>query len=407
MQFAQVANSLLALYTGHMQFVAILGRQPRLGVAELERVYGADSVTPIFDSEAALIDADIDAADLRRLGGSVKLAKVLTILDTTNWRDLEKYMAKTLPDHLQYVPEGKFRFGISTFGLNIETNAINMTGLRLKKITKNTGRSVRVVPNKAPALNSAQVLHNQLTTPIGWELILVRQGKKTVLAQTVAEQDIEAYAARDQARPARDAFVGMLPPKLAQIMINLAAPLESSTILDPFCGTGVILQEAALMGYPVRGTDLSDKMIDYSRKNLEWLREKFSVEVAFDLNQADATDTEWPRPYDAVVCETYLGQPFSAPPSPAKLEQVTNNCDHIISEFLKNIASQINPGTPLCVAVPAWRGKDGWHTHLPLIKRLEQLGYRRIEFKNVDVKDLLYFRPDQVVARELLVLEKA
>jgi hypothetical protein len=114
----------------------------------------------------------------------------------------------------------------------------------------------------------------------------------------------------------------------------------------------------------------------------------------------------WRQPIDAVACEAYLGQPFSAPPSSAKLTQVRGNCDHIITEFLKNMGNQIQPGTPLCVGVPAWNDGQDNFTHLPLIKKLAQLGYKQIEFKNVHAKDLLYYREGQVVARELLVLEK-
>jgi tRNA (guanine10-N2)-dimethyltransferase len=386
--------------------IAMLGRQPKLGVAELERIYGADAVTPLRDADAALLDVDVDASDLQRLGGSVKLAKVLTTLDTTDWRVVEKYLAKTIPEHLKYVPEGKFRLGLSVYGMDMPADMINATNLRLKKVIKATGRSVRVVPNKSSFLNSAQVIHNQLTGPVGMELILVRRGRQLILAQAVAEQDIDAYAARDQARPYRDAFVGMLPPKLAQIMINLARPAENTTVLDPFCGTGVVLQEALLMGYSAYGTDLSEKMVDYSKKNLDWLSEVYHLSSNVRLEQADAMDAKWYQPLGAVVCETYLGQPFSAPPSPAKLEQVRGNCDHIISEFLKNLSGQIESGTPLCLAVPAWQDRDGRFTHLTIIKKLDGLGYKQLALKHVDAKDLLYYRPDQVVARELLILEK-
>jgi tRNA G10 N-methylase Trm11 len=394
-------------------YIAMLGRQPELGVAELERIYGADAITPVLASGAALIDAELEASAMQRLGGSVKLAKVLTTIKSNDWRDIEKYLAKMIPEHLQYVPEGKLRLGVSAYGLRVKPDAINATNLRLKRIIKSAGRSVRVVPNKELALNSAQVIHNQLTGSTGWELVLVRRGSNTILAQTIAEQDIEAYAARDQARPARDAFVGMLPPKLAQIMLNLAvaqlpekADDTQNVILDPFCGTGVILQEAALMMYLPYGTDLSEKMIRYSRDNLAWMQDKFGIHYHWNLEEGDAMTHTWLQPVDAVVCEAYLGQPFSAPPSPAKLREVEGNCDHIISEFLKNIGSQIKPGTPLCVAVPAWRGANGWLTHLPLIKKLDQLGYKQVEFKNVNAQDLLYYRENQVVARELLVLER-
>lgn len=386
--------------------IAILGRQPALGLAELERRYGSLSVTAV-GKEAAIVGAPVEPNDLATLGGSIKLAKVLTTLDTVNWHTIEKHLVKSIPKHLSYVPEGKMRIGLSVYGLPVKTDAINATGLRVKRLIKSAGRSVRVVPNKASSLNSAQVLHNQLTGPTGWELVFVRYGHKTILAQSVAEQDIDAYAARDQARPARDAFVGMLPPKLAQIMINLAHPKKGARLLDPFCGTGVILQEALLIEYSVYGTDLSEKMIDYSKRNLDWLSKKFDLHSAsYDLSQADAMAYSWNQPIDAVVCEAYLGQPFSAPPSAAKLDEVRRNCNHIIGSFLTNIGSQITPGTPLCVAVPAWRSASGDVTRLPLINELEKLGYHRYTFKSVKDNDLLYYREDQVVARELLVIEK-
>jgi tRNA G10 N-methylase Trm11 len=139
-------------------------------------------------------------------------------------------------------------------------------------------------------LNSAQVLHNKLTTKGAWELLVIKDGKNTILAQTIFVQDIEAYAARDQARPARDARVGMLPPKLAQIMINLANPPKDAAILDPFCGTGVVLQEAMLMGFSTVGTDLEARMVEYTKKNLDWLNDKFQpLNSNYKVEQGDAT----------------------------------------------------------------------------------------------------------------------
>src|SRR6185503_11866116 len=136
-----------------------------------------------------------------------------------------------------------------------------------------------------------------------------------LLAQTLFVQDIEAYGARDQARPARDARVGMLPPKLAQIMLNLSAgPLRASTddltrlrVLDPCCGTGVILQEALLMGYSVMGTDIEPRMTEYSKRNLKWLFEKYpSLDGQVDIETADATSYQWPG-FSTIASEVFLG----------------------------------------------------------------------------------------------------
>src|SRR6185436_4415646 len=181
-----------------------------------------------------------------------------------------------LEKQLDYLPkEGKVKIGLSVFGLPISTQHLLRAGLELKKVCKKVGRSARIVPNTEPALSSAAVLHNNLTGDLGIELLLVKDGDKTWLAHTKAVQNIAAYARRDQNRPKRDARVGMLPPKLAQTIVNLAtsatATDQEQIVLDPFCGTGVILQEALLMGYGAYGTDLEPRMVDYSRENLEWL----------------------------------------------------------------------------------------------------------------------------------------
>jgi len=42
--------------------------------------------------------------------------------------------------------------------------------------------------------------------------------------------------------------------------------------------------------------------------------------------------------------------------------------------------------------------------HLPVLDQLTDLGYNRMVLERVPAKDLLYFRPDQVVARELVIL---
>lgn len=382
--------------------VAILGRQPALGLAELESLYGADNVQPL--PGAALVSVIPADFPMDRLGGTMKAAKLLTFLPFTDWEKIEAYLAMALPKHVPVIPEGKIRLGLSSYGLKVSIKRQNATGLTLKKAVKKAGRSVRVVPNVTNELNSAQVLHNQLTGPTGIELVLIRDGDRTVLCQTFDVQDIEAYAARDQKRPKRDAKVGMLPPKLAQIIVNLANPLPNSTVLDPFCGTGVILQEATLMGFGIYGTDMDARMIDYTNQNLAWLEDRAKSRIQGATEVSDATSHTWQEaPFQAIACETYLGRPFSGPPKPSTLKEVMQDVDTIHKKFLKNVARQTKPGFRMCIAVPAWKTRVGFQ-HLPVLDSLERLGYTRVSFAHVSSKDLLYYRDDQIVARELVVL---
>ena len=398
------------------QSIAILGRQPAIGLAELESLYGT-SVYPVGpQKQAAVIDRPADEIDFRRLGGSIKLGSVEARISSgpaIQWDAIEKQLRKTVLDLAAKTPDGKLKLGISTYGLSVSIPKLGAVALTLKKALKGLDRegSVRVVPNKELELNSAQVLHNGLATPTGIELLLVRDGSTVIVGRTTAVQDIDAYAARDQGRPKRDARVGMLPPKLAQTIVNLATadttPSDATAVLDPFCGTGVVLQEAALMGFDVYGTDIEQRMIDFTAKNLEWLNERHGrPDVEPHLEAGDATNAKWTPVPHIIAAETYLGQPFSTMPSGEKLAEVRNVCNTILRKFLTNISRQIAPGTRLCLAVPAWQIRPSQFQHLSALDHLEELGYNRVSFKHVSEADLVYARADQIVARELLVLKK-
>ncbi|MES2971507.1 MAG: methyltransferase domain-containing protein [Patescibacteria group bacterium] len=411
------------------QSIAVLGRQPALGIAELESLYGAEKLHPLGD-QAALIDIDPAEISFSRLGGTIKLARLVTIIDSTDWKQVEQHLSESAAKHSTFLPDGKMSFGLSVYGLDVSPARINATALSVKKLIKATGRPVRVVPNKTPDLSSAQVLHNGLNGERAWELLFIRHGQQTYMAQTTNVQDITAYAARDQARPKRDARVGMLPPKLAQIIINLAVGQveeneerrtengevgtvavrhssflvpRSLTVLDPFCGTGVVLQEALLMGYKTYGTDLEPRMVEYSKTNLDWLSTVYRLpSTVYNLEAADATNHKWDR-FDTIAAEAYLGRAFSALPRPEILREVMSDVNAIIKMFLQNVTRQTSPGFRMCIAVPAWKTAHSF-AHLKLLDNLTDLGYTRAVFTHVASAELIYHRPEQIVARELVVL---
>ena len=497
-------------------FIAQLGRQPELSIAELRAVFGDKNVNQVANDFATVNSATFD---LDKLGGTIKYGEIIETLprtssDASALISASKFITTNYRKKWQNTT-GKITLGTSAYNMQVSPRAVQKIGLILKSSLKSKGVNIRLIPNNEPALSTATSHNNRLgTSERKIELIIVRTNRGTIIAESRGVQNITAYTHRDRHRPRRDAFVGMLPPKLAQIMLNLAVgaidtasnpvsiltttysrsalfstsatgtsierSAESSLgslsqsprisvgsagcsaqtpttedervarggaapenswgehlcdpgpnifrggpsdrtrgvcetgekrlaeenhpiVLDPFCGTGTVLQEALLHNFDVIGSDLSEKMVTYTTENLNWLQKNFDTagKVLY-ISQADAVDHRWKqsKKISAVVCETYLGQPFSAPPSPTKLKEVSGNCNHIISKFLTNIHSQLQPGTPLCIAVPAWMSADGRFTHLPLIKQLSKLGYERIISK-----PLLYHRPEQVVAREILVLK--
>ena len=435
-------------------YLFILGRQPEISLAELRAVFGnAEQVLP----QVALVSSKF-APNIDVLGSVRKCGRVIY--------DADGNPGEFLLKKFQELPEGKITLGISHYGKTASTANARKTGVFLKK---NLKRSVRILPNTEAEISDAATLGNRLgTSPNKVELLMVYVGHRLIIAELTGVQNLNAYTLRDRGRPKRDARVGMLPPKLAQTMINLAignhttqsevlgqqlparlskdgervsaeprndgrekrrgefvgqAPVETGvvsttdgssektvfqspvkTLLDPFCGTGVILQEAALMGLKVYGTDLEPRMIDFSQINLDWLEKKFHREIPYLLEIGDATSHQWQQPIDFVATETYLGRPYSAIPTIENLRDNIQNCDLILTKFLQNLYKQITDKTGLCIAVPCWFvGRQTYH--LPLLKKLTEFGYEQISYSERN-QSLIYHRTDQIVGRELLTLRK-
>ena len=393
-----------------MKYVAIAGRQPLISLAEIQALY--DKSARLVGKKLVFFNIDEDdeeniSPDIDRLGGSLKLGRFFG----TDFSKLAKFLATAHP-------EGKITLGISDFSKQKKSGLAKQKSMELKRNLAKMGRSVRVITSNEPEISSATAHHNQLGEKAGcFEIFLIDRE----IYLSLGTQNITAYTERDQARPARDAKVGMLPPKLAQILINLCGKLpEGARVLDPFCGTGVVLQEAAIMGYVPYGTDLNERMVEYSKKNLSWLfnernQKRFKLlssliqkkdQILNAISVGDATSFTWEGEIDAVAFEGYLGTPMSKPPVDIKFKTEKAKCREIAIGFLKNITPQIKSGTPVVMALPAWLRENGKYAGLNILDEIQEMGYNFEKFQDLSQSDLLYYREGQIVAREIIVIRK-
>lgn len=393
-----------------MKYVAIAGRQPLISLAEIQALY--DKAARLVGKKLVFFEINEDgeeniSPDINRLGGSLKLGRFFN----TDFSKLAKFLATTHP-------EGKITLGISDFSKQKKSGLAKQKSMELKRSLAKMGRSVRVITSNEPEISSATAHHNQLGEKAGcFEIFLIDRE----IYLSLGTQNITAYTERDQARPARDAKVGMLPPKLAQILINLCGKLpEGARVLDPFCGTGVVLQEAAIMGYVPYGTDLNERMVEYSKKNLSWLfnernQKRFKIlpdliqkkdQILNAISVGDATSFAWDGEIDAVAFEGYLGAPMSKPPVDIKFKTEKAKCREIAMGFLKNITPQIKSGTPVVMALPAWLRENGKYAGLNILDEIQEMGYNFGKFQDLSQSDLLYYREGQIVAREIIVIRK-
>ena len=393
-----------------MKYVAIAGRQPLISLAEIQALY--DKAARLVGKKLVFFEINEDgevniSPDIDRLGGSLKLGRFFD----TDFSKLAKFLATAHP-------EGKITLGISDFSKQKKSGLAKQKSMELKRNVARMGRSARVITSNEPEISSATAHHNQLGEKAGcFEIFLIDRE----IYLSLGTQNITAYTERDQARPARDAKVGMLPPKLAQILINLCGKLpEEARVLDPFCGTGVVLQEAAIMGYVPYGTDLNERMVEYSKKNLSWLfnehnQKRFKIlpdliqkkdQILNAISVGDATSFTWEGEIDAVAFEGYLGAPMSKPPVDIKFKTEKAKCREIAIGFLKNITPQIKSGTPVVMALPAWLRENGKYAGLNILDEIQEMGYNFEKFQDLSQSDLLYYREGQIVAREIIVIRK-
>ncbi|MGH9856844.1 MAG: TRM11 family SAM-dependent methyltransferase, partial [Acidobacteriota bacterium] len=303
------------------RYIFFLGTHSALAATEawgLLNVSGFHIETVRVHNNILSVESSHDLAPdfLHNLGGTPRIARELA-----RWS--QQPTAENILDELAPLP-ARWTLGINSLGMSLN---IKTLGTTLKKLArKRNSRLTFILPSPgARLLNAAQIMTYSLSEPPNADLILWRDEHAWVLLQTLAAQNITAYERRDTARPARDPFVGMLPPKVAQMMLNITrfhvpGAHKPHVILDPFCGLGTVLQEGWLLGCRMIGTDASKTMIKSSGRNMQWLFDHFhpSKHLQPELRVHDIQQpfpADWTNTIDAVVTEPYLGHPLSSPPS--------------------------------------------------------------------------------------------
>jgi tRNA G10 N-methylase Trm11 len=386
-----------------MNYTFFLGTNPLLSTAEIEGYFArTNTAYEITRTKPAYLRITADSLPEHMgsfLGGTIRITK-----DIATWNHMPT--AEEIVNAIMPLPE-KWVLGLSVLSGSV---SVKKLAIEIKKSAKAHNSKLSFIEPKGSSLNAAQVLFNRLTHEPNMDLSIIRIDQEYILIKTIHMQNIANYELRDTSRPARDARVGLLPPKLAQIMINLARPNQEITIYDPFCGMGTILQESWNMGFSAIGSDSSERMIEASKTNLAWMKQHFpvSAEKQPEVFLHDVRE-EFPEHLKEknvfVVTEPFLGTPLTHPLSSPEIEIFHNEIIKLYREFFKNIIKVVNPGANLLILLPAPKGPDGF-TPLPrtFIDEITAIGYRKTQLVSQE-EPVLYARPDALVAREVTLWE--
>ncbi len=393
-----------------MQHVLFFGTHPLLSLAEAKSVIGGEKPR-IIGQEAAIFDRDSwDSVVLQnRLAGTVKLGDVLFSCP------LSELTPETLVRQLLTVrrPSGKCVFAIQAFGGSPEARHIlEKLAIPVKRAFQQEGFAVRWFRGEHGDVSPAAVAKLELTTD-GFDISFLLEEKTVSVALTTQVQNADAWSLRDFGRPVRDARNGMLPPKLARLMVNLLG--RDGLVLDPFCGGGTVLMEGLLLGHPVMGSDSDHGQIEGSRTNLRWLasqglisgEERDAVRLTVSSAQKIGTHLSGVR-VDGIVTEGFLGDPKSGKEAMPALQREKERVEMIWRESLRAWTTFVQPGTRIVCCWPVYASAHGVLA-VDMRPELEELGYRVIDplagWKEKPAT-LVYAREDQHVRRTIVVLEK-
>lgn len=379
-----------------------LGRKKELCTAELLSVLGKNNFVEKNLDTAVFRLADFDFQKLQnQLGGTIKIVRIFAEVEKGDLPSLKPVLEKFLLTNFQNQSGNKIPFAISVLSY-MNTRAINIKELLnfSKKILKSLNLNSRFV-NQNFQSPKPSTIYKARVVEKGVDITIIQGTKKVFVGETVSIQNIDNYSKRDYDKPKKDARVGMMPPKLAQIMINLAGP-GTKTIYDPFCGTGTTLMEGLLMGKNVVGSDIESRMSEFTKENCEWLEKEFHTKTKFRVFTRDARFVSpklVPEKIDAVITEGYLGNPVSKLPTDIERERTFRELANLHLNWLHAINQTTPRNCKVVMCITAFKHPKRLE-HLPQFPELAKTAGYRVE------KLFTYDRPDQVVARDIAVLSK-
>ncbi len=426
-----------------MQYAFVLGRVYTLSLAELFSYFKTQGIEiSIVDCSPEVliveVEAQLDVQKIQKaLGGVVKILRIIDVVkkreaDSINFA-LENYFkpSKIKTDFLKNT-KGKIQFGVSVYLLDSTVRAFGepkRVGMFIKRAMQDGGSSIRLVIPEFNSLTLASVVVTKnMLLEKGAEICVLASTEHVYVAKTIVVQDFEDYGRRDYQRPIRDDKQGMIPPKVAQIMLNFAETKPGETMLDPFAGIGTIVQEGVLLGYRMLGSDINPVAIAGSETNLEWFRNRYKIPKGkFHVETADAKEVSKLvenlikigafKSISGIVTEGYLGPMYGKYPPRPEIDANFKELEELYTASFQDFLKFLPSGGKVVICLPAYKNRDEY-AMFPTLDFITKLGYNNVDLvpsiladsmpflKLTDRKTAIYDRKDQVVAREIVIFEK-
>ncbi len=383
------------------EHIFLLGKNKALSIAEIIMYYKHKRLplkTKMISTEAMIVESE-NVPDADFLGGTLKIIKINDQFDSFD---------PFLIDAPKNIKEenGKAVFGVSVYGkpmnwINRNRNSFRILQKNIKDILKKKGIKSRFL-NFRGEINNVHLSKKDVN-----DIVLYFTGDAVYVGITESFSNPLEYKKRDEKKPVTVSTMG-IPIRLAKIMLNMAGVHEDINVLDPFCGSGIILQEAALMGASIMGSDIDPKIVEIAKKNLKWLfaeygLEGYNMEDLFFISDAARISGKLKSKVDVIVTEPYFGPAIRKMSSKKTAKNMINKIVISYNDAMKEFSRVIKKGGYLCIIVPSYRTKEK-NIHMNFRKIFTRYG-----FETVTIREGLEqpFREEKkTLTREIFLLVK-
>ena len=229
----------------------------------------------------------------------------------------------------------------------------------------------------------------------GFELVAYKKW----VGKVIACSNPKEYEERDELRP-KQRHEQMISIRLAKILVNIVAK-PKDVLLDPFCGYGILLQEAMLLGHDVIGVDNNPQCVNASKINLDWTRNKYRLNSSIKVINGDSTMlSNFVKKADCIATEPHLGPILKKLPTKEVALKTVKQLERLYSQVLKEFSKVANGR--IAIIMPRFRLHTNERISMGFLKLLRESGLKPIS-KDIPI---IYSAPKSRMDREIWVISR-
>ncbi len=372
-------------------YLFVLGRNSRLSLIELVSYFIRKEIKfklKSFDEEIAIFslpELDFNRVILE-LGGTVKIGEIIF----SCMKDELEYNLEELS--LYNGESNKISYSVALFGKKDMNLLEDFRNYLKERFRKEKLKAVYKKPKENYQLMPRDIVKKDLI-----EFFLLNK-EEVIFGKVIAIFDPFKVKERDLKKPNHD-YLKESSIRLAKILVNLSQVKENELLLDPFCGYGVILQEALLMNINVLGIDVDKESVINCRDNLNWLKSEYKVKNKFEVRRGDSTKSL--IDCDVCVTEPYLGPFLKKFPTIEEANQIVFDLEKIYSSFLKILSKKLKKKT--VIVVPEFKTLEKKIVKVNFLKILKENNFKLT--KIMDFENPIKFE-EGWLDRWIFVIEK-